>query len=190
MISEAVRTAGEATKLPCSSLVAVWVIDRMGERPANPGQWKEWSRLNLPLWNDINLTGGSSDLGSWRNLVSIQNELGGTIQTSTDTGITNPPVTLSPDRWHVVQRWCGSSGHTYLIRLVNGVPVVVDSSTTKGLTIAQKPQWYRKGCTESVLTLPPDIANTIATEATKKKLGLPIWAWLLGALGLGYVVTR
>ena len=185
MISEQVKLVGEATKLPCSSLVAVWVLDQLGEVPIDVGDWKSWSRKDLGLWNDINLVGGSADLGSFRNLVSIQNRLGGTIQTSNDTGISEPAPTLTPGRWHVMQRWCGNRGHTYLVQLVNGVPVVVDSSTVKGLTIKQKPTWWQKGCTESVLTLPdPNPIQQATTILTKKKIG-PFAAWQL--LGMGVV---
>ena len=161
-LSFPVQQFATANKLPCSSLVAAWVLDRLGQIPKQPKKMDNWFALNRPLWKAINLW--DLPVGTDSNIAQIQSQLGGTIQTVISAGQLNPPPTLRRRHWHIVQRWCGSNGHSFLVH-VDGQDniVVVDSSTTKGLTITEKEnsQWYGKGCTLTVLTVP---------NITKKKV--------------------
>ena len=179
-LSIPVQQLATSQKLPCSSFVASWVLDRMGQVPKNPLNMDNWFVLNRPLWKAINLW--DLPVGTDSNIAKIQAELGGSIQTVISAGQLNPPPNLRRRHWHIVQRWCGGNGHSFLVHVDNQDNiVVVDSSTTKGLTFTKKDsdKWYRTGCTLTVLTVP----NT-----PKKKLAL--WALMAPLSIILFLVRR
>ena len=153
--------------LPCSGFVAIWVFNQLGLIPEQKdwSDWKAWSRKDLNLWKKINLVG--EDLGSVSNIAAIQGKLGGSIR-SYDNSQTLPkpgegPI-LTPNRWHISQRWCPPGktsglpgGHIYLVYWDGGEKInFIDSSHKKryrNMTLP-KNSWWGGGCSETVLTLP------------------------------------
>ncbi len=159
--------------LPCSGFVAIWVFNQLGLIPEQKdwSDWKAWSRKDLSLWKKINLVGES--LGSVSNITAIQGKLGGSIR-SYDNSQTLPkpgegPV-LTPNKWHISQRWCPSGksgglpgGHIYLVYWDGGEKVkFIDSSHKKKYRDMTLPKnsWWGGGCSETVLTLPIGTQNT------------------------------
>ena len=148
--------------LPCSSLVAVWVLNQLGLVPPKRSwpNWRAWRRKDTKLWGIVNLIKGP--VFSDYNIAYIQSVLGGNYKRYTPATRKNPP-TLTEGRWHVVQRWCKKptgglpGGHLYLIYYGGGNKVrMIDSSVKKGYRDRVLPvsRWFGNGCNETVLTLP------------------------------------
>jgi hypothetical protein len=148
--------------LPCSSLVAVWVLNQLGLRPPQSlwPDWRAWRRRDTKLWGVINLIKGP--VFSDYNISYIQSVLGGTYKRYTPATRKNPPQ-LTEGRWHISQRWCKKptgglpGGHIYLIYYGGGNKVrMIDSSVKKGYRDRVLPisRWFGNGCNETLLTLP------------------------------------
>lgn len=182
IVQDPVRTYALAGKRACSSLVAVWVLSKMGLVPRDPTNQDAWIALKKPLWLRINLAGPGNLIGSFDNLKAIKGALGGSIVIYPSAGKDGPAPVLSPGKWHVVQRWCGNAGHAYLVYYAGGDIVrVVDSNKSVGFRDRSRTlnDWYAYGCSEGVLTVGTD--------------GFPLWGWALlglGGAGLLYMAYR
>ena len=150
--------------LPCSSLVAIWVMYQLGMQPVESKitDWGAWSNLDKVMWNAINMVGGS--IGQTTNIHFIQSYLGGTVadypragEEDSSGNVKTPKLTKG--RWHVIQRWDFNNdwGHTYLIYYDGGSTVRKVQSSRKHEYRDNNPgidKWYQKGAQEMVLTLP------------------------------------
>ena len=144
MISENVKTYATNNRLACTSLVAAYVMDKMGYVPQDVTQTDSWYLQNPSLWADISLWGEPKKLGSFENIDAIKYAIGGTII---------EPNEYLEDGDYIVQRWCTNNGHSFLIFVRNGQKFIVDSSTVKGLTITESPNWIMPGCEHSIIQL-------------------------------------
>jgi len=166
MISDSVRQYATSNNLPCTSLVASFVFDRLGYTPKNITDTDSWYNLNPDLWADISLWGSADQLGSFGNIDAIKKVLNGTIVSSNDDLI---------DGQYVVQRWCGNRGHVFLLFVDKGQKYIIDSSTVKGLTIKQVDNWILDGCEHAIVRI-------------QKKTLSPKWLIPVCMLGLYWMV--
>jgi len=154
--------------LPCCTLCAMWCLDVVED--VCESSVKRYAAHDLDWWKAANVY----DPGKpWSVLEAIQSRLGGTTQYEAMVGAQAP--SLSPGRWHIIQRWRrldlghpgmeddevvnGSYGHTYLAyadKEGKGV-TIIQSSIAKGYRV-NKGTWEGnaglRGFSVGVLTLP------------------------------------
>ena len=148
----AVDAIARSAALPCSTFVAIWALARRGLIPLNVLDVNSWRALAPDIFAAINIE-NHSDL--WSGAPAMQALLGGSYEIVPSVGSVNPPPELTPGRWHFVQRWCGGSGHAYLVYAnPDGTVRILQSSKTEGFRDTTDTSWYTNGCDLSVLTLP------------------------------------
>ena len=130
----AVRELARAHDLPCCTFVACWLLQVTGRVPANAptSSWKPWHKLAPDWWGRANVWDASLPYSSLEAAVEA---CGGAIKITHDVSDERPAPPLTPDRWHVIQRWRPSgSGHTYLAYCdADGETVtIIQSSEAKG----------------------------------------------------------
>jgi hypothetical protein len=130
----AVRELARAHDLPCCTFVACWLLQVTGRVPANApaSDWKPWYKLAPDWWAQANVW--EADLPFSSLEAAIEACGGGTIEITHEVSDERPAPALTPKCWHVIQRWRGPSGHTYLAYCdEDGETVtIVQSSVAKG----------------------------------------------------------
>ena len=129
----AVRELARTHDLPCCTFVACWLLQVTGRVPTKPvADWKPWYKLAPDWWGKANIW--DADL-PYSSLEAAVDAGGGAIKITHDVSDERPAPALTPERWHVIQRWRPSgSGHTYLAYCdVDGETVtIIQSSVAKG----------------------------------------------------------
>ena len=148
-LSSSVQAFATINKLPCSSFVAAYALDQLGKVPTDPTDIDAWYSLDPELWKIVNLWGGEDLLGSADNIYYLKKKLGGKIY-----HVDGPPLPLS-NGVYIVQRWCGSQGHSFLLSVKGNTTTIIDSNTSKGLTFrtVEGSDWFLPGCSHTLLHL-------------------------------------
>jgi hypothetical protein len=179
----AVSQIAASTKLPCSTFVAIWALAKQGKIPSNPLSLSAWRALDPTFYSAVNIE-DHSDL--WSNIPALQRALGGSYFSTGKVSSSNPAPALEAGKWHIVQRWCGSSGHAYLVYAEgNGSYRIIDSNTNRGLKSATTNKWYTSGCEHAVLTLPSS-----SGIIKKVAIGAGVGIGSLALLGLIAAIVR
>ena len=155
--------------LPCCTLVAMWILDVAHDVEAN--HVSAYAAYDHKWWERANVYDGEKP---WSAIDAAKDKLGGDYVYVDLVGDDKDAPSLTPGRWHIVQRWRrlsmgrdgleddrfqnGATGHTYLAFAHDEKNVtIIQSSISKG---------YRKndgvwegtaglgGYSVSVLTLP------------------------------------
>jgi len=138
-----------SANLPCCTLVATWEMEVAGQGIENPTAWEPYYRKNREWWGRANVVDGAKP---WSSVAAANQMLGGKRAYVACVG-PDPAPALTPDHWHVVQRWKGldegvkdgwsddlyqdgATGHTYLAYMdAFKVVTIIQSSVKLGFRI-------------------------------------------------------
>ena len=123
--------------LPCCTFVACWLLQVSGRVPEAPDNWKSWYRLD-PKWWERAKVWDPHDL--WSALPAAQDLIGGVLAKMKRVGPEQSAPPLTHGKWHVIQRWRGKSGHTYLAYAGDTIQIV-QSSESKGYRNTDGGSW-------------------------------------------------
>ena len=143
--AEQARSAGVG--MPCCTMVALWLLAMRLGVPAGVSTYQraihwgaEWRLPNtLPYWwARANVWDGASP---WSALTAAEEITGGWRVSPRIVSASMPAPSLTPGRWHVIQRWQDPGklvgGHTYLVHAASrDLVIVVQSSEAKRLRVS------------------------------------------------------
>lgn len=130
--------------LPCCTLVAMWTLDIADDVQAN--SVAGYSSADRKWWARANVYDGDKP---WSAIDAAKEKLGGDHSYVEMVSKENPAPSLTPGRWHIIQRWRrlqlneggegddrfqnGAYGHTYLAYAHDDRKVtIIQSSIAKG----------------------------------------------------------
>ena len=144
-IPDPVLTLSRGRQLPCSHLVAAWVLALLGREPDDPSTPGAWRAMDPDLWAAVNI---EDHRHPWSGPLAVSAETGAETLVGTSASY-EPLPALEPGGLYMVQRWRDADsltdGHAYMVEVRDGGYWLHDSTVTRGLRSASTRRWVAPG---------------------------------------------